>query len=783
MNKCSLILFFGLISTCLFGQSSYYDALELKKKGKPILDGDTKKVVLKYTPENQTSLFSIIKGYDTKRTNKEVDSLLQQYNIQANLLKTIRAASKDSLDQRRKQTAVAIDRKLKASLSGNPFISLTGTVQSFDGSNLEEKISSGITSIGGFNAATIADGLAKFLVNRTKQELTMTFFEKFKEDLEKYPELKTLFPKTFDLLRVVGDEIYNFSGYLNMLREAFQLDLQSMIPNLRQLLDDSRLAEYLNSNQTIDFILRNALLIAEDLQNGTHPGDMLTSLKEENNRNTTIRNLSPGLELIDLFSQSLRSNEDDRYWVSSNDVRALAEDEIAFRIYLGLIYQKGKDIKFIKKNTTDTLNFGTVLTTINDNYNANVPPLKKYVKQLVSKAEKVDQTLKTIKTLNAAEDSKSSYADHYAFYISAVNLIDHVPSILDIPSIANAVYFDREKFDLFIDISIDIGNLYLDVREKNYFGAVMSLNAVLDKAVPGNQYRLDEKVEKMNAWIKKVESLKQNEVGALVVDIRNYAELQDQGALIETLLSDLKALESELNDANKDQLKTSLTQASAAYELLLSKLSKELMEKYREVISKLLKYGNLAASIAEAESSDEVEKIIESIALPAGSSRIKRESLRNVSLNAYMGLIGGGSKIPIEGQSSSDFKFTTGLSAPIGFAYSFGSLWNDEKNVGGKSITLFVPLIDIGALASFRFEDDSTEIASNIELKNIFAPGAFIYLGFGKVPVSLGVGGQYGPRLHDIVNGVTEQYKDYYVRWGVTLAVDIPLLNLYTKPD
>jgi hypothetical protein len=52
------------------------------------------------------------------------------------------------------------------------------------------------SKIGGLNVSNFADGLAKFLVERTKEEMNIAFFERFRNVLNAYPEMKVLFPKT-----------------------------------------------------------------------------------------------------------------------------------------------------------------------------------------------------------------------------------------------------------------------------------------------------------------------------------------------------------------------------------------------------------------------------------------------------------------------------------------------------------------------------------------------------------------------------------------------------------
>jgi len=123
-----------------------------------------------------------------------------------------------------------------------------------------------------------------------------------------------------------------------------------------------------------------------------------------------------------------------------------------------------------------------------------------------------------------------------------------------------------------------------------------------------------------------------------------------------------------------------------------------------------------------------------------------------------------------------------GFTAQVGVAFSIGHLMKGSKEkAGGKSLTLFIPIIDVGALASFRLRDDSSKVASEVQLKNIFAPGAFLYFGFGKCPISIGAGAQIGPQLREVTAKNINVDKNYYIRYGISVCVDIPILNFYTK--
>jgi hypothetical protein len=200
--------------------------------------------------------------------------------------------------------------------------------------------------------------------------------------------------------------------------------------------------------------------------------------------------------------------------------------------------------------------------------------------------------------------------------------------------------------------------------------------------------------------------------------------------------------------------------------------------------TEFIKYGIFMANIVEAKNSDEVQAAVEAAVMPVGSSSVKRETDLNISLNGYIGPYSGTEYMPTLKQDK--WAFTAGLTAPVGIALSWGNNGkgkdrSDNKKSGGKSLTVFLPIIDIGSFASFRMGNDSSKVASEVTLSNIVSPGLYFYYGLGKSPVSIGVGGQFGPQLRGISAKDVNIDKNYYLRFGFNIVVDIPFFNLYTK--
>ena len=128
---------------------------------------------------------------------------------------------------------------------------------------------------------------------------------------------------------------------------------------------------------------------------------------------------------------------------------------------------------------------------------------------------------------------------------------------------------------------------------------------------------------------------------------------------------------------------------------------------------------------------------------------------------------------------------TAGLAAPLGFSLNWGMNWRG-KNKSPKygSIGFFFPVIDVGAIYAYRFEDDGVENLPALEWKNIVAPGAYLVIDppLGKWPLAFGFGGQMGPLLRKVNQaGAYENQELGSYRIGGFITMDIPINYLMLK--
>lgn len=599
----------------------------------------------------------------------------------------------------------------KPILKANPFYGKyfsDGEIQS-PMDRIEPKISPiNFSTLGNLDVTTIADGFAKFIVNRTKKELQASFFDRFVKEFEneEYQDVKTLFPVTFNLIKQLPKEVYHYDKYLQSFRDAFGKDMESILPHLEDVIKNGKYEEFFNNHLELKSVCLTALYYGKGLQRGTHIGKLIEDYKPDNQdyqwssdhanviKTNAIRFMQ---EVSGSFRTATPGSKE--YWVPADSIMLLASDEVAFNIYLGLLYQKVQDLKLSK---TETNTYGTVMASMVNNVN----PLKSLVENI---SDQINNVQFQIQNLQEKEKKYRSLDDYIAYFNSATRVIESFKenefikyiSLQATPETKLELELFWEKYNDMIDASNSVLSIYSGLKEKNYSIAISNVRKLYQmRFEPGK---------------------------AINEDVKSK---------VETIL-----------------------------QFLLDK-------------------GLFIASVAQAKTSEEVYEAINMVALPSGSSRVKRLSRFNISVNAYCGLFTGYERIHDFDTGKASFN-NFGLTAPIGFSISAGgSAWPwvaPWPEVKGWSSSIFISMVDLGAVAAFRFSDDTADQVPTIQLRDIFSPGVFWSLGFPNCPLSLNFGLQLGPNLRKVNVASNEFSNNTYTRYSISLVVDLPLLNLYTR--
>ena len=639
----ALIFVFFLI-TQTHAQNIFYDALRLRElKGEniffPLNDSTNKKVV------------TILRNYlpDSVRKDTGVGQILNYYKKNNRFIESM-------IDPAFRQGAASLG--------------LSGALGSL------------IPKAGSLDVTNLADGLAKFLVERAKEELSLAFFEKLKSDMEKpeFAELRILFPQTHATLQLIDQRIYQYAAYLTELREAFIVDLKDLGYNVPVLLrSPGKIGDYFKTHP--DF--RTAVTLASQVTDLfihkdtiTHVGTLIEKLDPDHffsSGDLSDLRMNGSVKLMQLVSASFKSGDPTRYWIPVDSMVTFLSDPVSVRLYLGLIYNNAAAIDF-----GGGKNLKGMLDNLAAHFNDQVAPFSDGIGKFAGVIGSFDDYWKYKKQ----DKNKDSTALHY--YVIYTKAIDAITSGLGLVKVFDPTF--DPAFAKFLPATRTLGDVYINAQQKKFSLSILSL-------------------------------------------VKFIGELKDAG-----------------------------------YD--------------NKLLQHLATYGAFIAEVAQAKSSDEVKDIIEKTVLPVGSASIKKNSRFNISLNAYLGGFFGNEYLPDNGIKH--WAKTAGITAPIGIAFS-KPLGDPKHNWG--SISGFVSVIDIGAIASFRFKDSSTAQLPKLTLQNIFAPGLGLIWGIPKVPVSLGYMYQWGPALREITaTDAKLNTGDLNRRWFFFLSVDIPLLNIYNKP-
>ena len=576
--------------------------------------------------------------------------------------------------------------------SSNPFIETA--IRTLIGGGMSPSLagffSKASSAIGGLDVTTFADGLAKFLVKRSKQELYVSFFENFHEKIIKnYPEFAVLFPHT--TLLVNNFESWEYANIINTLREAFDKDIKEILLNLPKILSIDLTSvttcgcsakALIRVKKIQDFfatdpkgsVIFAAFFLGGELISGKRipviiedisSGQVISHIHLPNAQDQA--NLISAIKLLKIVSNSIRSNDLGRDYQRVTDLTTLLGVEQQRTLFFALLYQqiKNENISFNGKNLANEIK--TTTTKING--------IIQYIRNFLNKTEGFSHAVASLS--KAKKEGMTDLSEYWAAIFESAK--DVLPAIVNIEVIDPGIHLPAGVTNI-IEASSKTIEIAQDISVRNY--------------------------------------------SAVIVDI-------------------LKILSE----------------------------SKVVPDDFKEFI---VKYGSFAANVVQSKNSDDVENAIEAIALPVGSASIKKNTEWNVALNAYLGGFYGNEYL--SEKKAGKWRPISGVYAPVGVTISKGL----GKNIG--SLSLLVSVIDIGAVASFRLTDTSTEKLPKLTLQNIFSPGLGLVYGIPKWPISIGYSYQLGPVLRKITETDKVVSDKLNSRWQFFLAVDIPLINFYTKP-
>jgi len=205
------------------------------------------------------------------------------------------------------------------------------------------------------------------------------------------------------------------------------------------------------------------------------------------------------------------------------------------------------------------------------------------------------------------------------------------------------------------------------------------------------------------------------------------------------------------------------------------------------ILSFLSEYGTFVGGLVDARSRYEVQSLLNGIADPPGSSRLKRRRPFSLTLNSYVGASFGREWWSTASETDEFYNVTPTL--PIGVAFSFMTrrklqpVFDDDGELvkqvrRGASFSVFAGLLDLGSLFNYRFDSSSNFGNTELTFKNMFKPGIQLQYNCKNSPFYIGTGVQYGPHFQE-QNGNVSSVQS--TRLSISMGVDVPIKTLYVR--
>lgn len=332
----------------------------------------------------------------------------------------------------------------------------------------------------GAGAPVIASAITSLVIKRAKQELTVVFFNKLRDELEKQGGLKILFPKTAGLISNI--ETYLYASFLNTLRAAFAEDITALLTSV---------PAYLRSDTVSALILKEpsrhglwlSIPVLDGFANLLNGGSLADAIQRLRPQQPAIqageyKNVYNTMELVCQLSEALRDESGLTNWISLDAFsKKIIDDPVSTSLFYGLLYEKIRSYSFTKKDGAEFK-----LTAVISNTQEKIDALNNTIKVFLQGYNQAAAALGNLQTISKPVDGAS-----YQIVISVINKISSTTKnsctqINRLIRLFDNTYAAKTDslFNNVSTLTALVGNLY----EKQYAAAVMNSAILLNRYLP-----------------------------------------------------------------------------------------------------------------------------------------------------------------------------------------------------------------------------------------------------------------------------------------------------------
>lgn len=611
----------------------------------------------------------------------------------------------------------------------------------------------------------IIDALAIYLAKRVKQESVMWFFENLQRSAKKYELVTTFFPETISLLQT--KEVYEVPNLGSAWRYALSKDFVFMP---QSLFKSQWLKKRLGKDSTvITEGLDITWSIARMVEQQYNYNDIISSLylQRQVPENSGLLSINDFISLLYCINtEFIKRDKNIQQWLKYEDLLYLNDDELMVMISL-------VDAKYHGF-------FSKMLNIENGKFELakqKLSQLRRWMGLVLLKINQIDKLrgeFRAFKSEPGNDPSKFEYSDYNSW-----RFMQDLLKTLQMSRGENryAGLFKEQKplIEKTLSAMVNVQEVYSLLQKKNFAGAMdIVLNIVED-------------LMKKNIYTISITELKEK-----ISDFKISADLTRER--LEQLGAQYtrSASGGEMKKVVKNDETISFPDSS-----YLAFLWKRNDLKAIKIVRSIAGFLN---DVAQADNSKTLSRVVESYALPVNSYKKKRNSWKSFDLAAYVGVYAGheASATVTKGKKHSGAVY--GLSAPIGLSFSstLGSKKisyseNDLENpdlvkVGrnnlwkrsGATFTIFASIIDIGAVVSYRFNNQDTVLPQKVKWVQVISPGLHLNVGIKGTPLVFSAGVQYTPQLRSFKQ---DELQRNVVRVYGGILFDLPLFNFWTRSE
>jgi hypothetical protein len=372
-------------------------------------------------------------------------------------------------DTLKKNTNIEINDTLISKIAkqyiGNPFICDSCVVRFGNSQNaIDNSTGTVVASVAskGISLTNLADGTAQFITKRVKEELSINFFEKLKEQINTSEELGAFFPETKEHLQLIDKEIYRFNNYIKAFETTIVSDLKTLPGNLsKYFITNEDLKGKKESVYAADWFTVTQMMLDE--KSPAEVFDFLANKGQiQGQTEDDFKNLKASLQTINLLSKAFMTT--DSTWATPTDIQEAFESKAAQKFILGLLYQASSEISFNSDSTLQEIinkREGKIFDM--QRFYAEVNQLGKNIAQIKVKKKKKEDLI---------------YSDYYLVIDGLINTSRAGKAVLEnLIKLKNDKTFD--EVNTMIQGLDFVNKITLDVYQNEYSSAVFRLTNLL----------------------------------------------------------------------------------------------------------------------------------------------------------------------------------------------------------------------------------------------------------------------------------------------------------------